>query len=73
MTHYFCGPLRVSVDAQTHALNGIRAGVAGAQLGDVTPDLWWLLLASIILLPLALWVFGGAVNRAKFDGTLAQY
>jgi ABC-2 type transport system permease protein len=57
----------------THALSGIRAGVAGALPGDVAPDLWWLVLASIILLPLALWIFNGAVNRAKFDGTLAQY
>jgi len=57
----------------THALNGIRAGVNGAQLGEVGPDLWWLLLASTILMPLALWIFGIAVTRAKFDGTLAQY
>jgi ABC-2 type transport system permease protein len=57
----------------THALNGIRAGVNGAALVEVRSDLLWLCIASALLLPLALWIFAGAVTRAKFDGTLAQY
>jgi ABC-2 type transport system permease protein len=57
----------------THALNGIRAGVQGARLVEVAPDLSWLCVASLFLLPCALWIFARAVARAKFDGTLAQY
>jgi ABC-type multidrug transport system permease subunit len=57
----------------THALNGIRGAFHGATLRDLSPDAIWLTVATIVLLPFSLFIFRGAVARAKFDGTLGQY
>jgi ABC-2 type transport system permease protein len=57
----------------THALHGIRGALHGATLAQLSPDILWLAVVSILLLPFALWVFGCAVARAKRDGTLAHY
>jgi ABC-2 type transport system permease protein len=57
----------------THALHGIRGALHGATLGQLSPDMIWLSVISILLLPFALWVFRCAVLRAKHDGTLAHY
>ncbi|MEA2690291.1 MAG: type transport system permease protein [Candidatus Eremiobacteraeota bacterium] len=57
----------------THALNGFRAAAAGVPLERLAPDAIWLLVASIVLTPLALWLFVRAVNKARVDGTLAMY
>jgi ABC-2 type transport system permease protein len=57
----------------THALHGIRGALQGATFGQLSPDLLWLSVISILLLPFALWVFHCAVVRAKQDGTLAHY
>jgi ABC-2 type transport system permease protein len=57
----------------THALHGIRGAVHGATFGQLSPDMLWLGVLSIVLLPFALWVFRCAVARAKQDGTLAHY
>jgi ABC-2 type transport system permease protein len=57
----------------THALNGFRAAAAGVPLARVAPDAIWLLVASVVLMPLSLWLFVRAVNKARVDGTLAMY
>jgi len=57
----------------THALNGLRGGLQGASLAQVSSDALWLTLASAILLPVSLAFFAAAVKRAKLDGTLGQY
>jgi ABC-2 type transport system permease protein len=57
----------------THALHGIRGAVHGATFAQLSPDMVWLGLLSILLLPFALWVFRCAVDRAKQDGTLAHH
>lgn len=57
----------------SHALNGIRGAVHGATVAQLAPDAIWLAIASIVLLPISLWSFGRAVQRAKVDGTLGQY
>jgi ABC-2 type transport system permease protein len=57
----------------THALHGIRGAVHGATFSQLSPDMLWLALLSILLLPFSLWVFRSAVDRAKHDGTLAHY
>jgi ABC-2 type transport system permease protein len=57
----------------THALNGFRAAAAGVPLASVMPDAIWLLTASVLLMPLSLWIFVRAVNKARVDGTLAMY
>jgi len=57
----------------THALNGFRAAAAGVPLTSVMPDALWLLIASVLLMPLSLWIFVRAVNKARVDGTLAMY
>jgi ABC-2 type transport system permease protein len=57
----------------THALNGIRGALQGASLQALAPDVAWLAVVSLVLFPLALMAFGGAVRRAKFDGTLGGY
>jgi len=57
----------------THALNGIRGAVHGATLAQLAPEAIWLCVASAILLPISLWSFSRAVERAKIDGTLGHY
>jgi ABC-2 type transport system permease protein len=57
----------------THALNGFRAAAAGVPIERVGADAIWLLVASAILMPLSLWIFGRAVNKARVDGTLSMY
>jgi ABC-2 type transport system permease protein len=57
----------------THALHGIRGAVQGATFAQLSPDMLWLCVLSIVLLPFALWTFRAAVARAKQDGTLAHY
>lgn len=57
----------------THALNGFRAAVAGVPLAGVASDAIWLLVASAILMPLSLWIFARAVQKARVDGTLSMY
>ena len=57
----------------THALSGIRGAFAGSSLAMLSADALWLGVATIVLLPLSLFLFRGAVVRAKCDGTLGQY
>jgi ABC-type multidrug transport system permease subunit len=57
----------------THALAGFRAAAGGVPLSHVAGDALWLLVASVILMPLSLWLFVRAVNKARVDGTLAMY
>ena len=57
----------------THALNGFRAAAAGVPIGRVGSDALWLLVASVILMPLSLWIFSRAVAKARVDGTLSMY
>ena len=57
----------------THALSGIRGALHGDSLAQLTPDIAWLSVATVILLPVSLVIFGAAVRRAKIDGTLGQY
>jgi len=57
----------------THALSGIRGALRGESLLQLMPDALWLGVATIVLLPISLVMFAGAVRRAKVDGTLGQY
>ncbi len=58
----------------TYALRGMRlALLAGASWAELAPDLWALLFFCLLLFPFSLWVFRYAVNRARADGSLAQY
>jgi ABC-2 type transport system permease protein len=57
----------------THALNGMRAAVAGLSLSQTWYDAVWLCVATTILLPISLFYFHRAVQRAKMDGTLGHY
>ena len=70
----------------THSLNGVRAAIGllpgkagmaahGAALTDpaVAADAIWLVCATAILMPLSLFIFSRAVNRARRDGTLGHY
>jgi ABC-2 type transport system permease protein len=57
----------------THALSGIRGALHGASFAQLAPDALWLSIATVILLPVSLVIFGHAVRRAKVDGTLGQY
>ncbi|HXF33966.1 MAG TPA: ABC transporter permease [Candidatus Acidoferrales bacterium] len=56
-----------------HALNGLRGGLEGASLAQLWPDVAWLCGLSLVFVPISLWLFSAAVNRAKHDGTLGQY
>jgi len=57
----------------THALNGFRAAFAGVPVSGVAGDAIWLLVASAVLMPLSLWMFARAVQKARVDGTLSMY
>jgi ABC-type multidrug transport system permease subunit len=57
----------------THALNGLRAAVAGASPLQVEGEITWLVVATAILGPLSLTVFDRAVRHARADGTLGSY
>lgn len=57
----------------THALAGMRGGVAGASLVALAPDALWLVGATVILVPLSLMMLTHAIDRAQRNGTLAYY
>jgi ABC-2 type transport system permease protein len=57
----------------THALNGIRGSFRGASLSELAPELIWLAVATVALMPVSIYIFQLAVARAKVDGTLGQY
>lgn len=57
----------------THALNGFRAAVSGVPLAHAAGDAIWLVCASVVLMPLSLWLFTRSVQKARVDGTLAMY
>ena len=58
----------------TYALRGMRlALLTSASWAELASDLWALLLFCLVLFPLSLLIFRFAVNRARADGSLAQY
>lgn len=57
----------------THCLAGIRGAFDGMSVSALSAHAIWLLVATIVLLPLSLYIFQAAVVRAKLDGTLGQY
>ncbi len=57
----------------THALTGLRASLSGASTAALYPEFAWLAVATAILSPVALAVFGKAIQRARRDGTLSRY
>lgn len=63
-----------SVLPMTYSLNGMRhALLQGYSLQSLAPDIFILILFSLILLPLSLFTFRYAVGRVKDEGTLVQY
>lgn len=58
----------------TYALRAMRdALLRGASWRELAPDLGVLALFCAVLLPLSLWVFRLAVQRARREGSLAQF
>ncbi len=57
----------------THALRGIRGAIAGDSVAAAAPDAAWLAVAVVVFLPLSFAVLHHCVERARADGTLAQY
>jgi len=58
----------------THSLKGMRGAILqGLSLSEVLGDIFFLLVFSMVLLPLAVFVFGKALNKAKRDGSLTHY
>ena len=58
----------------TYALRAMRGALlTGATWPELAPDVIVLSLFCLVLLPLALWVFRFAVDRARTEGTLAHY
>jgi ABC-2 type transport system permease protein len=60
-------PLTYSVEALRKAL------LKGYSLIDLVPDMFILIIFSIVLLPLSIFTFSLAVKKVKRDGTLAYY
>jgi ABC-2 type transport system permease protein len=57
----------------THALVGLRAALEGAPPAQVVAPALVLCAMAVVFLPLGLVAFNLAVNRAKMEGSLAQY
>jgi ABC-2 type transport system permease protein len=57
----------------THALRGLRGAIAGDTVAAAGGDALWLTVATALLLPASFLVLHYAVERARCDGTLAQY
>ncbi|HDS09399.1 MAG TPA: ABC transporter permease [Firmicutes bacterium] len=58
----------------TYALRGMRLLLLqGAEITEILPDLIFLILFSVIFLPISIWIFKVSVQKAKKDGTLIQY
>jgi ABC-2 type transport system permease protein len=69
-------PLRVLAQAVpiTYSLHALRLSLLqGASWHDIAPDLFALLAFAVALLPLSLYVFRLAVNRARVDGSLTHF
>jgi ABC-2 type transport system permease protein len=58
----------------TYALDAIRLSLLQGQgFADISRDLLALVIFSLVTLPISLFIFRYAVNRAKRDGSLAYY
>jgi ABC-2 type transport system permease protein len=57
----------------TYALSGLRAALDGARLTQVLGPTLVLCGLAAVLMPLGILAFNWAVNRAKKEGSLAQY
>ena len=57
----------------TYALSGIREALDGGTLIDVGPQVLLLTTLALVLVPLGFFAFGGAVRRAKQEGSLVEY
>ncbi len=58
----------------TYSLRALRLSLLqGASWRDVVPDVAALVVFAVILLPLSLYAFRLAVNRARVDGSLTHY
>jgi len=47
--------------------------LTGAGFAEIWPDLLILIGFAVVVFPIALWIFQQAVNRARTEGSLAQY
>jgi ABC-2 type transport system permease protein len=69
-----CLPQVARLIPVTYAVRAMRlALLAGASWSAIMPDILALLVFIVVLFPLALLVFGRAVERARMDGSLAHY
>jgi ABC-2 type transport system permease protein len=58
----------------TYGLDGVRQAVMSApNWGAIGTDALALILFTVVLLPLALWLFEFSVRRARMRGSLSQY
>jgi ABC-2 type transport system permease protein len=58
----------------TYSLHGLRMAVLrGYGIGMIVPDLSALVLYCVLLLPLSIFLFKLAINKAKIDGSLVHY
>ncbi|WP_171899571.1 hypothetical protein [Candidatus Marithrix sp. Canyon 246] len=49
------------------------AFLQGYTISQLLPNIIVLGIFSLIMLPISIWIFSKAVQRAKQDGTLTQY
>ncbi|MFZ2487206.1 MAG: ABC transporter permease [Anaerolineae bacterium] len=58
----------------TYSLDGMRrALLTDASFVELLPNIVALLIFSVLLVPISLYIFRRAVNRAKMDGSLAHF
>jgi ABC-2 type transport system permease protein len=58
----------------TYSLQAMRkALLIGAGIGEVSSELLVLTVFALVLVPLGLLVFGGALRKARRDGTVGQF
>ena len=58
----------------TYSLEGMRlALLRGYSWRQLSPNIYALIVFSVIMLPISVLVFRYAIRKAKMDGSLAQY
>lgn len=57
----------------THALSGIRDGLAGASLVDIAPQIATLAVMAAVLFPAGVLAFNWSIKRAKTEGSVGEY
>ena len=57
----------------SHAMTGTRLALAGEGIGEIAVHAIVLAAIAVVLLPVSIFAFNWAVQRAKYEGSLVEY